>query len=899
MLAPGTRLGPYELLSLVGAGGMGEVYRARDTKLDRDVALKVLTGSMADDPAALARFQREARVVAALSHPNILAVHDVGRAPMPAGNAVEYAVMELVDGETLRKKFEAGPLPPRKAIEYALQVARGLAAAHEKGIVHRDIKPENLVITPDGRLRILDFGLAHLTHATASPAGVGSPTPTVETMPGVIVGTIAYMSPEQVRGREVDGESDIFSLGVVLYEMLAGLRPFRGDSAADVMGSILRDDPPDFPAGVSVPQALERVVRRCLEKQPAERYHSARDLAFTLEAIAGASSSSAVAIDVRAPGQRLRKMLWTAAALVVGVVLGSVPQVVARLRTVTEPPVRLHANLPGTDVVRIVGASGLLAISPDGQTLVYTVGNGPSARLDRRSMADGQVAPIPGSSGASTPFFSSDNQWLGFFTGAGQSAGPKLWKVPIAGGAPAVISDTLGGFGASWGDDGMIVLAPSFDVGLCRVPAAGGVCEPLTTLAKDEGSHVWPDILPGSKAVIYTAEVSGQPYDNARIMVRPLPSGSPRVLIQGGSGARYVRSGHLLFGRANKLMAVPFDANRLVVTGPPVPVLDGVGDDPSVGAVSFSVAERGTLAYIAGGGPRSQRSVVLVDRRGATQPVGHAGRLLQQPRLSPDEAEIVMRIDGANNDLWVYDVTRSTLSRRTFEGENFAPGWTPDGKRLIFVSNRTGSFNVFSMDADGGTSSVDQLTRLTSSPPLLNGWSISPDGTTVAFARLDPKTGQDIWMMRLDGDRAPRPIVQTPFGEQRPQIAPDGRHMAYQSNESGQYEVYVQPFPGPGAKRPISVNGGVSPMWSRDGRELFFIQGDSLMTARVELGASFSAAKPQVLFTGMNKFLPDYDVTRDGRFLMIQRAEEETSTREIGIIVNFVDQLKRLAPAGQ
>jgi hypothetical protein len=607
----GARLGRYEILSPVGAGGMGEVYRARDRKLDRDVAIKILPDTLAEDPAALIRFQREAKIVAALSHPNILAIHDFGTESFNTGARVEYAVMELLDGETLRKKLDGGPLSPRKAIDYTLQVAHGIAAAHEKGVVHRDLKPENLFVLKDGRVKILDFGLAHLRIAAASPAGVSAQTILRDTTPGLIVGTVAYMSPEQVRGHDVDWRSDIFTLGVVLYEMISGQRPFRGDSVADAMSAILKEDPPEFARpGPAVPAALDRLTRRCLEKDPRERFQSARDLAFALEAISGASSSSgaAAAVDVRVHGRARQHAMWAAVGLAAGLLVGITPQFVGRMRPADAPsPVRLSAVIPGNDVLGF-NIPPSMAISPDGQFLVYQVGRSLAAgqRLDRRSLTDGRVTPIPYGEGAQAPFFSPDGEWLGFMR-FGQTGGAKLWKMPIGGGSPQALCDVTVLVGASWGDDGTIVFAPSFDSGLWRVPAAGGVAEPLTTLAKGEESHVWPDILPGANAVIYTVEVAGQPYDNARIVVRPLPSGQPRVLIEGGSAAKYSQSGHLLFGRGNKLMAVPFDLKQLAVTGPAVAMLEGVSDDPALGSVRFALSNQGTLAYVAGGGPRAQR----------------------------------------------------------------------------------------------------------------------------------------------------------------------------------------------------------------------------------------------------------------------------------------------------
>ena len=490
--------------------------------------------------------------------------------------------MELLEGETLRQKLTAGPVSPRKAMHYVLQAARGLAAAHGKGIVHRDLKPENLFVTPDGHLKILDFGLAHLTHAATASATVGSPPVTLETTPGVIVGTVAYMSPEQVRGQPVDGESDLFSLGIVLYELLAGRRPFGGDSTADTMGAILRDDPPDLPQTTPpIPPALDRIVRRCLEKNPAERFHSARDLAFTLETIGGMSTSSGavVSTDARVRGRWTRQAIWVAVGVALGLVAGLTPLVMARLHAPAAPsPLHLSIVLPGADVLRQVGPTDppkAIAISPDGETIVYQI-PGNNAPLVRRSIGDGRVTSIPGTNGATGALFSADGQWLAFsrvpaLGAAGTAGGPKLWKTPIGGGSAQPLCDAAFLTGASWGDDGTIVYAPNFDTGLWRVSARGGPCEPLTTLGKDEASHVWPDILPGAKAVIYTAEVAGQSYDNARIMIRPLPSGDPRVLIEGGSGAMYARSGHLLFGRANRLMAVPFDLERLAVTGSAVP----------------------------------------------------------------------------------------------------------------------------------------------------------------------------------------------------------------------------------------------------------------------------------------------------------------------------------------
>ena len=897
-LATGTKLGPYEISGALGAGGMGEVYRARDTRLDRTVAIKVLPPEFSANPDRRQRFEREARTISSLNHPHICTLHDIGHQ-----EGIDYLVMEYVEGETLAKKLEGGPLPTEAVLRYGIEIADALDKAHRQGVIHRDLKPGNIMLTKSGA-KLLDFGLAKvLPH----PGGLLSATPPTAaptasqplTAEGTLLGTFQYMSPEQLEGKEADVRSDLFALGTVLYEMAVGRPAFQGKSTASLITAILTSDPqPITTLQPMAPPALDRVVKTCVAKDRDDRWQTAHDVTVQLKWMAEGHLSVA-AVSSPSPGARTalqgRVILWSLAALAVlsiGVTLG-------RLMRAPPPPTRPIArfmiSLPPTDRLAL-GLTPVLALSPDGSRLVYVANHGGSAHLYVRSIDRFEATPISGTEGAENPFFSPDGQSVGFF------AEGKLKKVSLSGGAPLTICSTVANRGASWGPDDTIIFTPSFTLGLFRVSAAGGTPKPLTVSdrKKGESGHRWPEILPGGKAVIFTIW-TGRGFDDARIGMLSLETGERRVLVEGGTYARYVPSGHLVFARAGGLLAVPFDLTRLEVTGAPVSILEGVSMSPTTGAAGFSSSGNGSLAYVPGGLTVGEGTLVWVDRKGVAQALPAPSRAYISPRLSPDGERLAVGIVGTNPGLWLYELARGTLTRLA---ENLVapfPIWTPDGKHLTLGSPLSGSFNLYWMPADGSGAAESLITSENAQWP--GSWS--PDGRLLAFSEQDPATGWDIWVLGLEGERKPRPFLQTASNESSPKFSPDGRWLAYASDESGRQEIYVRPFPGPGRKWQISTEGGTEPVWARNGQELFYRNGDKMMAAAVETKPAFAAAKPKLLFAAHYEkspypFLADYDVTPDGwRFLMIRASEQESAPTQLNVVLNWSDEVRRLVPAGR
>ncbi|MCA1631266.1 MAG: serine/threonine-protein kinase [Acidobacteria bacterium] len=699
-VAPGTRLGRYEVRSQIGEGGMGEVYLARDPKIGRDVAIKVLPAHFSADAERLARFEQEACAAGALNHPNIMSVLDVGQQ-----DGSPYVVSELLEGETLREKLSGAPPPQRKALDYALQIARGLAAAHERGIVHRDLKPENIFITADGRAKILDFGLAKLTQADAGGAQTEIPTRRVDTNPGAVMGTAGYMAPEQVRGQKVDHRADIFSFGCILYEMVAGRRAFRGESALDTLSAILKEDPPDLSeSNRTVSPALERLVLHCLEKSPAARFHSASDLAFALEALSGSTISAQDAT--------------TALAL-------------------PTPRAKWRARLP----------------------------------------------------------------WL--VAGLASSGGPAQ-----------TLNEAQGNFGGSWSRDGVIIFSRrSGTGGLYRLPATGGEAVAVTVpdAARKETNHVWPYFLPDGRHFLFLAR--GTPRENNAIYVGSLDSKETKRLVSVDSSMAYAPQSYLLYVRENTLMAHPFDADALEMTGEAFPVAREVAANQSNARGMFSVSGDGVLAYRSGSVINNQ--LAWFDRSGKRlETLSSLAARSFTPRLSPDEKRVAIdRVDPqtpGNTDIWLLDLARGSSTRFTFEAaDEGTPVWSPDGGSVAYYSARDGSTAIYRKPAGG----AGEGEALINSPggKLLNGWS--PDGRFILYQHFSPETKSDLWVLPLEGERKPAPLLQTNFAETHGRFSPDGKWIAYTSNESGQWEVYVRSFPGGGGKLMVSIGGGAQAQW--------------------------------------------------------------------------------------
>lgn len=878
----------------LGAGGMGEVYRARDTRLDRTVAVKVLARHLADTPEARQRFEREARAISALSHPHICALHDVG-----SEEGTEFLVMEYLEGETLAARLEKGSLPLELLLQVATQVAGALDRAHRQGIVHRDLKPGNIMLTRSGA-KLLDFGLAKALPALATAATVTAEVTaaTPVTQEGTLLGTVPYMSPEQVQGRDVDARSDLFSFGTVLYEMATGRRAFAGRSQLAVASAILEKEPE--PIGTlrpSTPPALERAVTRCLAKEPDDRWQTARDLELELKWIAGAGSQSAAVPAAAAKGAagasgRRARVLGLVAPLLGAAVLASVltwlliPSPAPPPRPVSRTVVALP---PGQ---RLAGMDRpALALSPDGSLLAYVAIKDGIQQIYLRAIDSLGTSPVAGTEGAVNPVFSPDGRWLGFF------AGQKLKKVPVSGGAVVTLGDAPDPEGASWSGQGTIAFAPSTVSGLQQVPDGGGAPQPLTRLEKGEATHRWPSFLPDGTALLFSYGTTSGNWDNQQVAAQSVETGERRNLVKQGMSPVFTASGHLVYSQRGSLMAAPFDPRRLAVRGPAVPVVEGVLQ-AATGASQFGVSASGSLAYVAGGFQSAQLGLVWVTRSGVEQPVAAPARGYSYPRLSPDGRRLAVGVADAETQLWLYELSRETLTRLTLEGSLSAlPAWTPDGKRITFTSRTDGPLNLFWQLADGSSGPE----RLTTSEHNHTPMSWTPDGQQLVFGEVRPDTGFDILVFTA-GDRTARPFLRTPFNESTPRLSPDGRWLAYASDESGRQEIYVQPFPGPGSKWPISAEGGREPVWNRNGRELFYRNGDRMMAVEIATEPGFAAGKPRVLFEGPYErtvfTVANYDVAPDGQsFLMLKRSEEGAAApTQITLVLNWFEELKRRVP---
>ena len=885
----GKTIAHYAVGEKLGAGGMGVVYQATDTKLGREVALKVLPEGFAKDHERMARFKREAQVLASLNHPNIAAIYGLEQE-----GDTHALVLELVEGPTLAERIGSGRIPVDDALDVARQIAEALEAAHEQGIIHRDLKPANVKVKDDGTVKVLDFGLAKALEDPISGEDIAnSPTLSVAaTRAGVILGTAAYMSPEQARGAKVDKRADIWSFGVVLFEMLTGERVFDGETTSDILAAVLRAeiDWDALPSGT--PAAIRKVLRRCLERDRKRRLHDIADARLEIEEALAASSSTLSAMAVTGPQQPAWKqwLPWaaTGALAVAALVMG---WQLARAPSASKNPVRRFTiNLPDTQI--LFGGNPNLAFSPDGTQLVYVALDftDSTLKLFRRPLDQLEAEAIPGTENAVAPFFSPDGKWMGFYSPIGNA---KLMKVSTAGGDPIEIASQRFA-GDTWGPDDTIIYAPDYNTGLWRIPTSGGEPEILTEPDKEKGElgHWWPQFLPGGRAVLYTNYTP--PAKNFKVEVLDLSTGERRTLIEGGYFGRYVPTGHIVYVQGETLMAVPFDPARLEVTGSPVPVLDDVPADTVNATSQFAFSADGTLAYVPGRIFNAERELVWVDRRGEATPVTETRRRYAVPSLSPDGRRIAMRVGGENQDVWIQDLARGISTRLTFEATSEShPVWTPDGRRIIYRSDSP-AFDLYWKATDGSGPAEPLYISEFDKHPL----SVSPDGRTLLYAEAHPETNRDLWLLPLEGERKPEPFLRTPFTETRARFSPDGRWVAYQSDESGRNEVYVRSFQGPARRVQVSTEGGGSPVWSRDGKELFYRLDRQMLSVSVNTRAGISVGAPRVLFEGNYHIAfaddhPGYDVAADGRFLMIRTPDEELP-REIHIVLNWFDEIRRL-----
>jgi eukaryotic-like serine/threonine-protein kinase len=781
-LTSGSKLGPYEIVAPIGAGGMGEVYRARDTRLDRTVAIKVLNSNLIASAELKARFEREAKTISQLQHPNICVLHDIGSA-----NGTDFLVMEFLEGESLSEKLKRGPLPSDELLKTAIEVADALEKAHRAGIIHRDLKPGNVMLTKSGA-KLLDFGLAKAVTSGVASAGnssasvfaaaitMSSPASPLSSA-GAILGTVQYMSPEQISGVEADARSDIFAFGLLLYEMATGKRAFQGKTQSSVVGQILAMDPPPISSlQPMTPPALSRLVSTCLEKDPEERFQTIHDVKLQLKWIAESGSQAGVPAPVASPRKTRERTVWS--IVVAAVLLIAIAATISYVQRAPKPaqPMRLSAEL-GADVALYTDFGADAILSPDGTRLVFVaVGPDKTRHLYLRPLDQMQATVLSGTENARDPFFSPDGQWIAFF------AVGKLKKVSVQGGAAVTLCDAPSDRGGSWGDDGSIVFAAGNREGLSKVSSAGGKPEPLTTLNQQAGeiTHRWPQVLPGSKDVIFTDHTSGGQFDDANIVVYSTVSGKVKTLLHGGSYARYLPSGHLVYVHNGTLFAVPFDSKRLEVTGQSAPMVEDVASDPGTGGAQFSFSDTGTFVNVAGSAVTSDVSIYWMDATGKFTSLRETPGDYNDLAISPDGKRLAMDIGNGNrSDIWVYDWERDTLTRLTFKGDsNIYPVWTPDGRRIVYDSSEKGAVgNLWWIRADGG----GDAQRLTQSNYSQDPWSWSPDGKILAIQQRNTITNWDIMTMSVEGSEKtgwkpgqPEPFVNTPATDLYPAFSPDG-----------------------------------------------------------------------------------------------------------------------------
>ncbi len=883
-IAIGARFNHYEILAPLGAGGMGEVYRAKNTRLDREVAIKLLPAEFAKDADRLKRFEQEARATSALNHPNILTVHDLG-----VHDGSPYIVAELLEGEELRAQMNGGAIQPRRCVNYAQQIANGLAAAHAKGIVHRDLKPENLFVTTDGRVKILDFGLAKLRPQQTMNAGSDVETQRRITDPGAVMGTVGYMSPEQVRGQEADHRADIFSFGVILYEMLSGQRTFSGDSAIEMMNAILKEEPPELgETNAKINLALDRIVRRCLEKKPERRFQTASDLGFALETLSTLSSSGANRTEAAQVSAAYRsgwreRSAWLTAAVFILATLGFA------WAYLTRRPENADARVMKFSITPPENASfNNIALSPDGRWLAFTAATGGKVQLWVRALDATEAKALPGTEGARYPFWSPDNRWIGFF------AVNKVKKIEVSGGPPQTLCDAALTSGGSWNRDGVIIF--SRQSGMSRVSATGGEVTVLTTpdRARQEISYVSPSFLPDGQHFLYSI-LSGQ-KETRGIYLGSLDGKVKQRLLSDYSSAVYAPPGFLLFRRDETLLAQPFDADKRQPSGEPFAVAERVGNDPFyIQRMNVSVSDNGVLALEPHVNRLSRQLLWL--ERGSKQ-IRSLGVwwAYSSPWLAPDEKRFVAeRRDpqAMTYDLWLADASGANATRFTFDpGNDVIPVWSPDGKFIVWTSTREEGSRCYQKAANGAGKEEPVFNVY----GTLTDWS--RDGRYIFYSQINPKTKTDVWVLPLDREQKPFTFLQTDANESGAQLSPDGHWLAYVTDESGKLEVYVERFPDHGGKRQISTNGGLGPHWRRDGKELFYYSTDGkLIAVPVSSGESFEMGTAVALFEfrsgGSPGAIAPYTVTGDGQRFLVNAIVDAEPRAPLTVVVNWAAGVKR------
>jgi len=891
---------------------MGEVYRARDTRLDRAVAIKVLASHLSSSPELKQRMEREARAVSSLNHPNICHLYDIG-----SQNGIDFLVMELVEGETLAERLRKGAMPLPEGLKVAIAIAEALAVAHRQGIVHRDLKPGNIMLTPQGA-KLMDFGLAKSAAGGFDSAAPNAPLLSAArtmsdasplsplTTAGTIIGTIQYMSPEQVEGREIDGRSDIFSFGTVLYEMVSGKRAFEGKSQLSVASAILEKEPePVSTLKPTAPPALDRTIRKCLSKKPDDRWQSASDLATQLSWMTDAGGAAA-GLTVQDAEQRrgLKSLVWLMSGVMALVVLvAGWAWMSLRGQTTLRRVMRFSIGLPEGDSL---GGTWYwypsLAISSDGSQIAYVAHRAGESRIYLRAIGEGTAHEVAGTERADMPFFSPDGQWLGIYSGG------MIKKVPLSGGPTVTIAKTAFK-GGTWGPDDTIYFANG--AGLMKVAGTGGDPQKVTTLdvKRREVDQVFPEVLPGGKALLFTVRNMEQPsFDEADIAAANLTTGERKIVVKQGTDPHYVSSGHLLFMRAGVLLAAPFDPEKLEITGAVVPVAEKILENPRIGAGQYAISKDGLLVYIPGGVTYGEHELVFVDKAGKTKPLTANKRPYEDFTISPDGKYIAATIEGPVTNTWLHDIARDTETRFNFGIENRDPAWSVDGKHIAYSGYKDGKYAVFWKPLDGSTPEE----TLILSDKNVDAWFFSPDGATLLYAVYQFDGDQNIGTLPLHDREHARALFPAEYNVEWAILSPDGKWIAYDSSESGRPEVYVSPYPAMAPRERISTDGGLHPLWAPDGRELYYRTGASpeeleqrvlaqntrVMAVSIETKPGFKAGRPRMLFEGPY-FESGHDIaiTPDGKgFILIRETDSQTGPKEIEAVVNWSEELKHRVP---
>ncbi len=878
----GKTLAHYKVLDHIGTGGMGEVYRAHDTKLDREVALKALPVEFSNDPDRVARFEREATTLAKLQHANIAAIYGFEK-----DQDRTFLIMELAEGEDLAERLERGPIPPSEAILLAAQIAEALEAAHALGIVHRDLKPANIKITPTGDVKLLDFGLARAydgDEGSESSLEVSN-TPTITaamTMQGVILGTAAYMSPEQARGKSIDRQADIWSFGVVFFEMLTAEKLFGGETVSDSIGAILHRNP-DLNLLPNVPPQVTTLLRRCLARDKKDRLRDIGDARLEL----ADASAAAVTADAPDANKRAGKTIWIAAAA--ATLLVAALGWLALTRDPGSAIDQVTLGLPRDQSIFLNDGSWTrLRFAADGRKIVYS--DGDDGTLLLRDVGEFAAVPLAGTQGARLYEFSPDGSWIAYF------ANSKLWKVAVSGGAPIEICATAGGPGLAWGQD-EIFFVQGNGGGLWSVSADGGTPKQISPLddEREETSHRWPHVLPDGRHLLFTIKTARiATFDDALIGLLSLDSGEIRILVTGGTQPQYSATGHIIYGRESQLFAVAFDPESLTVKGTPSLVLDQVYTIDVNGSAQYALSAGGDLAYLPVEGDITDYEMLWLHLSGRTSRVEISEDAFYNPSISSDGQRLAGMLSAANDKIHIYDLQRQIMTRLTSTpGNDGMPQWSPDGSLVAYRNDREGSADVYIISTDGGTPAH----RLVPGDFLDIPMDWTPDGARLLFNRFDAGGRSEIWIVPVDGSAEPKPVVADENSNLRPRLSPDGRWLAYVSVASGERNAYVRPFERPGAPVRVSIDGGNRPQWSPDGRTIYYVAGEFMMAAPVETAGRLRVGTPEEIFEIDESIFGPLPLAPDGERFLANRTKPGTDLHYgIRVVFDWAEGLKEIQP---